>query len=308
MVRYWNRRAGRKISVYATLALGVVFFAIACSRDYAGRTDEIIANVQEAYAPDKRTVLFTASAENRGGKIIVSGETSSLPAKRALFALLDSAGLDVTDSVRLLPGDDVGMERFAIARLSVCNLRVAPGHSEEMATQVLLGTPLRILRDQGSWLQVQTPEDYIAWTQGSGLVRMDSTRFASWRSRPRLMFTADFGQAFAAPGIKATDVVAQGGRETVASVGDPGAVVSDLVIGDILALNGEDGDFYRVVFPDGRKALVRKDQAMPLTEWMRGLEPSGENILLVARQMMGAPYLWGGTSSKGVDCRSEERW
>src|SRR3546814_12917018 len=102
---------------------------------------------------------------------------------------------------------------------------------------------------------------------------MDSTRFASWRSRPRLMFTADFGQAFAAPGIKATDVVAQGGRETVASVGDPGAVVSDLVIGDILDLNGEDGDFYRVVFPDGRKALVRKDQAMPLTEWMRGQEP-----------------------------------
>src|SRR3546814_20505984 len=107
------------------------------------------------------------------------------------------------------------MERFAIARLSVCNLRVAPGHSEEMATQVLLGTPLRILRDQGIWLQVHTTEDYIAWMQGSGLVRMDSTRFASCRFRLRLLFTADFGQFFAALGIKSTDVVGQGTRNLV---------------------------------------------------------------------------------------------
>src|SRR3546814_15474446 len=148
--------------------------------------------------------MFTVSAENRGRKFIFSGETSLLHADRALFALVASAGFGLQDSVRLVPRDDVGMARFAIARLSVCNLRVAPGHSEAMATQVLLGTPLGILMDQGSSLQVHTPEAYIAWHTGSGSVRTAGTRFASWRYRPGPLVTADFGQAFAATGTNAT--------------------------------------------------------------------------------------------------------
>src|SRR3546814_932484 len=158
----------------------LILLVAACAGNKTNEASHLIKSVKEAYAPDKRTVLFAVSAEKREGRLVLQGETTSSLAKEALFHLLDSAGIVVTDSLQVLPGADVGPEVFGIARLSVCNLRVEPGHSAEMATQVLLGTPLRILKDEGSWLQVQTPENYIAWTQESGLVRMDSVGFATW--------------------------------------------------------------------------------------------------------------------------------
>lgn len=254
----------------------------ACDAGEAGKVDKMAASVKERYAPDKRTVLFNVSAEKQGGQLVLKGETTSPLAKDKLFHLLDSAGIEVTDSLQVLPGDDVGKNVFGVARLSVCNLRVEPGHSAEMATQVLLGTPLKIMKDEGSWLLVQTPENYIAWTQESGLTRMDSAAFAAWQSQPKLIYTADFGQALLDP--------------------SPGQVVSDLVIGDILVAGVETGAFYKAVFPDGRTGFVKKEEAQLLDNWIGSLNPSGESVLEIARQMMGAPYLWGGTSAKGVDC------
>src|SRR5690606_1765705 len=43
-------------------------------------------------------------------------------------------------------------------------------------------------------------------------------------------------------------------------------------------------------------------QAVPYHEWLAKTELTAENVLKVAKSMIGVPYLWGGTSVKGVDC------
>lgn len=265
-----------------SVPIGILVLAGACSGPETNKADAFISSVKERYAPDKRTALFDISAGKQGNMLVLNGETNIPAAKTALFSLLDSAGVEAVDSVRLLPAEDLDGEVFGLAMLSVCNLRVEPGHSEEMATQILLGTPVRILKKDRGWLLVQTPENYIAWTEKSGITSMDSAAFAAWQNRLRLIYTADYGQAYAGPG----------GKE----------IVSDLVAGDILVADGEAGEFYRAVFPDGRKAYVKKKEASLLGSWISSLNPNGENVLKAARQMMGAPYLWGGTSTKGVDC------
>ena len=43
---------------------------------------------------------------------------------------------------------------------SVANMRSEPRHSSELVSQALLGTPVRILEEEGEWRRVQTPDKY----------------------------------------------------------------------------------------------------------------------------------------------------
>jgi gamma-D-glutamyl-L-lysine dipeptidyl-peptidase len=78
--------------------------------------------------------------------------------------------------------------------------------------------------------------------------------------------------------------------------------VSDIVAGCTLELLGEKNNFYQVAYPDGRKAYLAKTDAKPYDEWLASLKISEENLVKTAKRFMGIPYLWGGTSFKGVDC------
>jgi cell wall-associated NlpC family hydrolase len=59
--------------------------------------------------------------------------------------------------------------------------------------------------------------------------------------------------------------------------------------------------YLQVRLPDGRKAFVKKTDCISFQEWTN--QPVDvPSVLSVARQMMGVPYFWGGTSSKATDC------
>ena len=38
------------------------------------------------------------------------------------------------------------------------------------------------------------------------------------------------------------------------------------------------------------------------SSWLKNLKSTPENIEVIAKKMNGFPYLWGGTSTKGMDC------
>jgi cell wall-associated NlpC family hydrolase len=78
--------------------------------------------------------------------------------------------------------------------------------------------------------------------------------------------------------------------------------VSDLVAGNIMQLISESNGFYKISFPDKRMAYIPVKKARLFDQWKDLPDPGAEEILRTARNFLGIPYLWGGTSVKGMDC------
>jgi cell wall-associated NlpC family hydrolase len=243
--------------------------------------EQAIQTTKDQYAPDKRVALFAVEAKAQDTIIVLIGETDQPSAKRELLRQLAEENIAYVDSVNTLPDASLGADTLGVVTISVANIRSEPKHSGELATQATMGTPLRLLKKEGDWHLVQTPDKYISWMQGS-FVPMDTAAYAAWQATNKLIFTAPYGFAYQ--------------DETFDSP------VSDLVMGNVMALEGENRVAYWVRFPDGREGYVQKDDALPYDEWVANAEANEETLVATAVQLMGVPYLWGGTSAKGVDC------
>ncbi len=244
-------------------------------------TEAIIAEIKSEYASDKRVAVFNIEAVEKNGELVLRGETDLPQAKKALLDILATTSASLTDSIVLLPNVTVTPDSLGVVSISVANIRSQPKHSGELATQATMGMPLRILKKQGEWHLVQTPDKYISWMQGS-FQPMDAAAFEAWKEKDKLIYTNIYGFGYQDASFSET--------------------ASDLVAGNIMELVKETSNAYEVRYPDGRKAFVKKSEATPFDGWVAKAEATEQTLVNTAFKLLGVPYLWGGTSTKGVDC------
>ncbi|HPI85255.1 MAG TPA: SH3 domain-containing C40 family peptidase [Bacteroidales bacterium] len=175
---------------------------------------------------------------------------------------------------------------WALASLSVSNMRAIADHTSELVSQVMMGTPLKVLEFKDKFYRVETPEGYTGWLDAKGLVQQTEKEHEAWKKSPRYFYNRISGTASVNP--------------------DPDIdleidIVTDLVLGDLFVCDEETNGFLKIALPDGRMGFVRKDECLPFEEWI-SLTPDVNAIIAFARKMMGFPYLWGGASTKAVDC------
>lgn len=242
-----------------------------------------IAEVRQQHAPDKRVALFDVEGVEKDDQLVLKGESNLPTAVADLKIRLQEAKVKFVDSIQMLPSPELGEKTMAVVKNSVANIRSNPGHSAELATQATLGTPLKVFKKEDNWYLVQTPDGYLSWVDSGGIVLMTEGELAQWKATEKLIFLKPFGESYAKP---------ESGAQSV----------SDLVAGDILELKGEKDNFYEVEYPDGRIAFIAKEEAKRYKEWLESLDQSEESLVATSKRLMGLPYLWGGTSPKGVDC------
>lgn len=277
-----KRLMKKNISMYCILA---VLAACKPGKDLVqiDNIKQTISNVTQTYAPDKRVAIFKVEPVRKNNAVILRGETSLPVAKNELLTQLKAQNIAVQDSIQLLPAATLGDKLYGLVSVSVANIRSEPKHSAELATQAILGTPVKVLNKKGDWYQVQTPDDYIAWVDEGGVHLMNQTSFQRWQDAKKVIYLSLYGFSLTEP------------RADVQTV-------SDLVGGDILELLQEQDGYYKVAYPDGRTAFVRKEEAKPYEVWVSSLETTEQSLVATAKKLMGIPYLWGGTSLKGLDC------
>ncbi len=243
----------------------------------------ILDNVKEKYIPDWRDNVFDIKIIDVNGTPVIKGSTNMPEARQELIDLATKQNAKLADSIKLLP-DEQGLEgkTYGVINLSVANIRMTPAYSSEMATQLLLGTPIRVL-EKGGWYRVMGPEGYHSWTSSASFHPMTKEEFNAWTVAPKIVFTDYYGFAY-----EKTDEKSQR--------------VSDLVMCNMLKYEGDAGRFYKVAYPDGRIGYVLKSQSQPFEQWLSSIKLTEESIIEKAYMSMGIPYLWAGTSVKGMDC------
>lgn len=253
---------------------------VSCGVDNRKEAENIIAEFEQENIADKRETVFNVYPAFEQGDLVLKGEISNQQKKQELSDAFGS--LKFRDEITLLPDSTVGEKTFALVNLSVANLRAEPRHSAELVTQALLGTPVRVLKKENGWYMIQTPDYYISWVDPSGIARVTENELQNWRQSERVIFTGNFAEIFNGEQLEQP--------------------ISDISMGNILEVVNQNRRRLELRFPDGRTGFTANTGWEDFETFKNETQPDTTNIINLARQFTGRPYLWGGTSSRAMDC------
>ncbi len=274
----------RKLKSYASLVLlsMLVFACTSPTRRTITGLNELLVSTHQQYVPDDRIELWDVSVHSDSGHFQLIGNLTSQEAFDALEDALDQLFPEVENRIILHPEDGSSAGVNALVNNSVIHLRREPSSTKELVTQALLGTPVRILKTEGGKSLIQVPDRYIGWVNTAEVHLLDQEGLDAYREAEKLVFTAQYGLSYSEPDVESMPV-------------------TDLVIGNILSKVSEESGFTQVLYPDGRLGWVNSSELIPAEE-IFFKSTLKENLVQTALKFNGIPYLWGGTSSKNIDC------
>jgi len=273
---YFSRKIG-----FLVLLLCAQTVVLAQTISHQSLAQELVL-LQKKLVPDKRVAILDITLRDTIQPLVVVGETDLPDGKVQILQLFADKKIAVIDSIRLLPNAVLGNKTWALATLSASNIRSLPDHSSELVSQAEMGTPMKVLDVKENWYRVQTPEHYIGWMDAGGLALMTLQELEQWKNAKRYLYNDMASSVLQLPRKHAE-------------------IVSDLVLGDLFVVEAKKCGYWKVRLPDGRVGYVRKKNCRSFSDWSQA-EPNAQAIISVAKKMMGSPYLWGGATSKGVDC------
>jgi cell wall-associated NlpC family hydrolase len=153
-----------------------------------------------------------------------------------------------------------------------------------IGTQALLGEPVRVLSQRGSWTRIVVVDQPTP---------MDRLGYPGWVPSRQLSSSTSFGQLLSGP---------------IAVVGTPTAQLHgagrsvELSFGTRLPVLGVSGGTAVVATPAGVPAHLPISAVRVYGSAATIPVPTGAELVASARAFLGVRYLWGGTSAFGLDC------
>jgi hypothetical protein len=276
------------MKTYSICFIAVIFFILlACETRAADQSiliKHILQSTQQRYAPDQRTAVFDISYKQTKTGIVLFGEVDTIEAKNALIdTLRQNLKEEVVDSIRVLPDVMLGNHRSGIVIIDVGDIRNKPHKQGELTTQVLMGTVVTLLKKADGYFYIQMPDQYLGWIDTASLYLTDQTDVETWNTAQKVI-------------IKELKCIV---HKTPDSTSVP---LYNVVAGCILKRGGKNNGWTIVELADGRKGFIQDSLVQDLDEWKKSRILTGENLGKTAKALLDIPYIWGGTSVKGMDC------
>ena len=186
----------------------------------------IIEGVKSQYAPDTRVAVWEISQVTENGMLMLSGKVDDAKAKEALLSELKKNGVQFQENIAVLPDGSVE-KPWALVDISVACIRGEARSGAELTSQAIMGTPVRVLEQEGGMSRIQTPDNYIGYVTDSSLYFLTKEEMDDWKQAERRIVTAYQATLYAQPN------------------GDESDVVSDLLLGNLLKYKGESHERFK---------------------------------------------------------------
>lgn len=272
----------KNVTLFAAIFFSLLI-ASSCNNEKLTELQAEADSIANKYVPDQRINICKIQVINNNGSVILKGETTVPEAIDEIIKTLGEHDISLIDSIIILPDTSVNKKYKGLVCLSVINLRKYPDFAAELVSQSLMGTPVDILKKEGSWCLVRTPDRYIAWTESYSLVPLTVRDIAEWKRSDRVIYMNNTGWIH-------TDI------------SEHSEVVGDIAAGNILEKANVSGNYTKVRLPDGREGFIRTSDCMDFRSFCNRPPSNGDQIVSRAESLTGIPYLWGGTSPKAADC------
>ncbi|MFN0150218.1 MAG: NlpC/P60 family protein [bacterium] len=178
--------------------------------------------------------------------------------------------------------DAIAIGDLYVTREAAADWRRSPRHSAELVSQSILGEVVRALRKREDWIFVEALNGYRGWVRSWALASLaaepDAARFLEG---PHARVTAAYAPLLAAPSARARRICEAGFLARLPYLGQRGA-------------------YFCVLLPGRGPAWVARAAAELPRRTARAIPPA--RLIAMSARLAGAPYVWGGTSSRGYDC------
>ncbi|MBC8375763.1 MAG: C40 family peptidase [FCB group bacterium] len=218
---------------------------------------------------DQRIWYQDVQAEIEGQTIILTGEAFYSIPVRGIARKLKKAGYDfeLIDNVHYLP--EIFPEDLAYGIITEPYImgRYNPVDHKQEGTEMLYGEPVRLIRERGEFLQVQSAIGYLGYIPKDALRRVNLQDWNRYHIGKQAVFFRN-----------------------------------DTLDNGMVIMMGT-----RLPYLENDKLLMADGEEIPISqEHYKIIDPTTnplrQEIVTSAHQYLGLPYVWGGRSSDGVDC------
>jgi gamma-D-glutamyl-L-lysine dipeptidyl-peptidase len=205
------------------------------------------------------------------GRVALEGYVEFSQTRVGLIGFLERLGFKVTaDRLETLPEDALGDRRFGFVRTSHTLSYSSPSEPRSVVTDCLLGEPLYLLREVDDHLLVHSGEGYLGYVAAADVYRVPAGPFGRYPSDRCVRILVDHQLD--------SGLVLPTGALLKQISGGQGTVECALPTGETVEL------------PE----TVCEASVIPAERIDRAIS--------VGERMLGTSYLWGGKTSRGIDC------